>query len=253
MEFSRRNATHGFWLRADEGDSPHDAAPRSDSLILISSNKGQSPKEGVEMSLKRRFVLRLSVAALLLVLVPTLAMAQGLQGRNSLSFSAGGLIGDTMADASALGIPGFDLIDVDDGFLLMFRYEYGVTDNIGVEIGAGGATNNLLDVGPAFPGGELEIDTGEFLFNGGLVFNLMTGRIVPFAAVGIGLVNFSGDEIDETDFSFNFGGGLKIYATDRWFFRVDVRDHVTYPEDAPPIEAETLHLIEISGGIGVTF
>jgi len=203
------------------------------------------------MSLKKQLIPSSSAIVFALLLVTTPAMAQGLQGRHYLSFSAGELTGDTWFEIDQ---PGFDLIDLDDGFLFMGRYEYGLTDRIGLEVSTGGATNGRLHVGSGFPGGELEIDLGEYLLNGGLVVNLTGGRIVPFAAVGMGLVHFFGDDFEnETNLSVNFGAGLKVFVSRRLFLRLDVRDHVICAEDLPFFDADVLNLVEISGGVGVAF
>jgi len=203
------------------------------------------------MSYQKRLVAVLLAVIFALFVLTVTAQALNLKGRGSLSFSAGQLLGDTLFEGFFEGIPLFS--EMDDGSLFMFRGEADFTNNIGIEFGIGGATNDLIMSSPGVA--TLEVDMEAVMLNGGIVVNVPIGRLVPFVAGGVGLVNFSSDEafIDETDLSVNFGGGVKIYVTDHFFFRVDARDHLTFPEDTPDMDLEDVHLIELSGGVGVTF
>jgi len=139
---------------------------------------------------------------------------------------------------------------VEDEFFLGFRYTYNFTPRIGAELGLSLVPNASVEASNLGQLFEMDIR----FFNGNVVFHLLEGRFIPFAAAGIGFANFSSEVIDsttfidETDFAFNFGGGLKIFLTDTFLLRVDIRDYLTTPEDL-----ERLNLIEASGGIGFTF
>jgi opacity protein-like surface antigen len=139
---------------------------------------------------------------------------------------------------------------IQDEFFVGFKYSYNYTPRIGAELGLAlipGASVEASDLGELF---EMDVR----LFHGNIVFHLVDGPFVPFVTAGIGFASFSSDVIDdeqfidETDFAFNFGGGIKVFLTDTLLLRVDVRDYITTPEDL-----ETLNLIEFSGGIAYIF
>lgn len=67
-----------------------------------------------------------------------------------------------------------------------------------------------------------------FAYRGHLVAQLGLWSVVPFITVGGGGLTITGDALgDDTDYSFNFGGGIKAYISDDWMIRADVRDNVT--------------------------
>ena len=67
-----------------------------------------------------------------------------------------------------------------------------------------------------------------FAYRAHLVAQLGLWDIVPFVTVGGGGLTITGDALgSDTDYSFNFGGGVKAYLTDDWMVRVDVRDNVS--------------------------
>ena len=99
----------------------------------------------------------------------------------------------------------------------------------------------------------------QFSYTGALLFNMRTqGKFIPYFVFGGGGVSNMGDkptlnvngdatfdpgiigpvrERDNVSVRFDipttqgvalFGGGFKYYVTDRWGFRVDVRDHVIF-------------------------
>lgn len=220
---------------------------------------------------------------------PALAQEYGgyYAGRFSLTFSPGVLFGDTIYEGTVAG--NIDIKhEIDDGFLYLFRGEYAFTDNIAVELNIGGSMNeaeahttnavaNRLLLGPTSTT-SMEFDGSQFLLHGNLIYQYPMDSVVPFVTVGVGLVKWSLDveeltsqigeatlalstlealglsrnelEYDETDLDVNFGGGLKYHLTDSAVVRIDVRDHIVFPQDSDFFgEAETIHMLEVSGGI----
>ncbi|MBW3660383.1 MAG: outer membrane beta-barrel protein [Gemmatimonadetes bacterium] len=95
-------------------------------------------------------------------------------------------------------------------------------------------------------------------------WTLPLGPVRPFVSGGLGAVAYSPENRDgATDVLANFGGGLKVAFGERFRLRADVKDHVDLCE-APEFEEgegsddvgacfddETLHNIEISGGVEI--
>jgi len=73
-------------------------------------------------------------------------------------------------------------------------------------------------------------DADIFAWDVNLDYNILKERLTPFATVGLGFMNFSGSaygfDFNETDFSYNFGAGLRwdvaknifLKAMYRWTF-----------------------------------
>jgi len=80
-------------------------------------------------------------------------------------------------------------------------------------------------------GEDVSVDT--WYYHGEVTFNLLTrGRIRPYVTGGVGrnLLRVSGGD-NENYIGWNFGGGVRIQATRRIGFRVDVRDYVYNADD----------------------
>ena len=139
---------------------------------------------------------------------------------------------------------------VKDGFFLGFEYTFHFTTWLGTELDLAlipKVSVEASDLGKLF-------DMDIRFFNANAVVHLLNGRFVPFVTAGIGIADFSSETIDstqfinESDFAFNFGGGFKVFLTDTFLLRADIRDYRTTPEDL-----NTLNLIRISGGVAFTF
>ncbi len=207
-------------------------------------------------------------------------------GRFSFTFSPGVLFGDTLYEGTVLRVVDID-VDIKEGFLYLFRGEYAFTDRIAVEFNIGGSTNdadadtrNFVStlLGATSSLSSMEWDGNLFLFSVNALYQYPMDSVVPFVTVGLGLVSSSLDieavrsqvdgtritlsdieaagfsrdlfGYDETDLDLNFGGGVKYYITDNVAVRLDVRDHVVFPEDSPFFgDAETLHMLELSAGM----
>lgn len=136
---------------------------------------------------------------------------------------------------------------------------------VGVE---GSFVASPRDLSLSFAGLGAELNGKASFLEGNVLFVPIPGPISPFFTVGGGLHSFSLDvdfgalsaEAEVQKFGFNFGGGVK-FNIKALTIRGEVRDHVTRvgPGDFdPPValdlfDDETLHNIEISGGIGIRF
>ncbi len=94
-------------------------------------------------------------------------------------------------------------------------------------------------------------DVHGFLYHSNLVLNLPVGQMVPYATAGIGLIKSFGPGLEPfvTRFAFNYGGGVKfIRLAGPLGLRFDVRGYAV-----PDVGAQTLNMLEASGGLIFTF
>jgi hypothetical protein len=103
----------------------------------------------------------------------------------------------------------------------------------------------------------MAIHQGDFNM---LVYGTKEGaRIRPFATGGIGFANYvppgasatSGG--GATEFSFNYGGGLKVRLTSLLAARVDVRQYATRTPFGLPLASGWVHQTAVTGGVGIVF
>jgi opacity protein-like surface antigen len=104
--------------------------------------------------------------------------------------------------------------NIDDHWNINTEFLFGSTDFDGT---AGGTTVTL--------------DTDVFMWNFNVDYNLWAERLTPVVGAGIGLAKFSGDDFSETDFSYNFGAGVRWDATDNMFVKAMYRWTWTELED----------------------
>ena len=236
-------------------------------------------------------LLGLAAVCLTGMLMPSPMMAQEYPGsyaaRASFTFSPGVLFGNTIYEGTMLARIPYK-VEIDDGFVYVFRGEYAFTDRIAAEFNIGGSTNDAQGAMRNFvatvAGGTSSVESMEWdgnmlLFSVNAIYQYPMDTLVPFVTVGVGLINSSLEleqmqsqigttrltladilsagyvtrdilDYDETDLDFSFGGGLKFHVTGNAALRIDVRDHVVFPQDSPFFgDAETLHMLEVSGGI----
>ena len=74
----------------------------------------------------------------------------------------------------------------------------------------------------------------------------LTGNVTVIGTVAPTTITALGSTLnyDETDFAWNFGGGIKCFLNDTVALRLDARDIVTSMEDL-----STMHMIEMTVGL----
>ncbi len=97
--------------------------------------------------------------------------------------------------------------------------------------------------------GPATVDTELTLWNVNLDYNILKERLSPFISGGIGLFNTHADvwfdSIDDTDFSYNIGAGIRWDATDNLFIKAKYRwtyiefDH---SDDTPRFEGLSISI-----------
>ncbi len=87
---------------------------------------------------------------------------------------------------------------------------------------------------------SLKGDTTLFGWDINLDFNILKGHITPVLTGGIGLIKFDGDyengtPFEETDFSYNIGGGLRWDVTDHFLIKTMYRATWTKIKDTDEV------------------
>lgn len=113
-----------------------------------------------------------------------------------------------------------------------FGFGYNLNDylNLNTEFYFG-ATDISVSSGTA----SVDGDSTVIGMNFNLDYNILKGRITPVVTGGIGFMNFNGDfegySFDETDFSYNVGGGLRWDMGEHWFLKAIYRATWTKLQD----------------------
>ena len=149
----------------------------------------------------RRLCLGLTLIAM--IGIPAAAQAEDDYGRSGFYLGAG--IGFGWEQFEGTG--GFS--DFDNGIGLDGWAGYRFASNLATEI----QLEYLDRFNTSFMGAD--VDTDVVVFTGNLKAYLMTGRVQPFAVVGIGLLRaeaeFLGTSVSDTGFAARFGGGIDFY------------------------------------------
>ena len=137
------------------------------------------------------------------------------------------------------------------------RLTYHVTEYVFVE-GAYGRTDTDETSAERLSGGAKLVDDRLLeYYNASFGFNLFPGESFVagkwaftsdfFVIAGVGSTSFN----NEDEFTWNFGFGYKVLATDWLAFRVDARDHI-FDIDILG-ESQTNHNLEFTAGVSIFF
>jgi hypothetical protein len=92
-------------------------------------------------------------------------------------------------------------------------------------------------------------------FGAGYVRNFMVKgheKVVPFAAFGIGLIDYDNGTDGDSSIFYRFGGGFKYFFTPRVGFRLDVRPY-RWRGDGPVIPRSPYWAFDATAGVTVLF
>lgn len=161
--------------------------------------------------------MRRSNCLLIMLLAFVLVFAASAHaGHRADSFTLSPFVGGYLFDSDP--DPGFD-DDITYGLGVGYNY----TENFGVEAAFNYVDTEFENTATGVEGALYRID--------GLYHFRPDNRLVPYAAAGLGAFDFDVDGGgDETEFSANFGGGLKYFLNKTIALRADVRDVMTFPE-----------------------
>lgn len=144
-----------------------------------------------------------------------------------------------------------------DGFRFGFGFCLNPKTFFGYEVAYNYNRTHLESVSLGGDLGGMAIHQGDFNM---LVYGTKEGsRIRPFATGGIGFANYvppgssatSGG--GSTEFSLDYGGGVKVKLTSLLAARVDVRQYATPKPFGLPMASGWVHQTAVTGGIGIVF
>lgn len=102
-------------------------------------------------------------------------------------------------------------------------------------------------------GESIKADTDLLGWDFNVDFNILKSRLTPMITGGFGWIHFSGDfdgsDFDETDFSYNVGGGLRWDISDHFLIKAVYRSLWTKLEDTD----DSLRLDVIAFNLGYMF
>jgi len=108
-----------------------------------------------------------------------------------------------------------------DGGIGGVRIGYNFHPRFGLDMSVGGSTNDhMVELWALGEQLSTEETTELFFLHGNGIFHLLKGRFVPFITAGLGWTAF----VDDASFTANYGGGLKLFITERITLRFDVRE-----------------------------
>jgi opacity protein-like surface antigen len=128
--------------------------------------------------------------------------------------------------------------EVENHLAYGIRYQYQITPRVGLEAGLLlSPTEHQLFTANGGILGARDVGTSYWTANGVYHFRPVR-RILPFVTGGIGAARLSIDdpglEDSETNFLWNFGGGVLFPAADNFWLRVDARDYIYSLDDLGP-------------------
>jgi outer membrane beta-barrel protein len=147
------------------------------------------------------------------------------------------------------------------------RYQANITPHFGLEGNFMYSPAQFEFLGPE-PAGQGTTDLNAFYYNGNVVYNITpASRVIPYITGGAGAVSLVVDdpalESTETKFAGNFGGGVLFAFNERFGLRFDVRDYVYRVDEldtqfrhafnVPAGFEETVHDVNITGGLSILF
>ncbi|MBI5676564.1 MAG: porin family protein [Nitrospirae bacterium] len=180
-------------------------------------------------------LIQSNFVAVVLVMLATLAVTSSICSAEEWSRKGKGeffVFGQSMSSDAVTGL-GIEL-EIDDTIVGGFGVGTNLTDhvNLNTELFFGSTDVTARGFGSSI-NGDTTLFGGDF----NLDINILKGRITPLITGGIGFINFNGDydggsSFQETDFSYNVGGGLRWDITDHFLFKAMYKATWTTMEDS---------------------
>jgi len=126
------------------------------------------------------------------------------------------------------------------------RYSYFFTNRFGVE--------GSFGILPSDNAAE-NLSYNFVMFSGDGVFNLMTGKVVPYAVGGVGYMKnwVHEDVLPIADPYYEFGGGIKVFSIEDAWVGIDVRDQILPYAPVEGGDKETFHNLLATFSFGFQF
>ncbi|MEJ5167416.1 MAG: outer membrane beta-barrel protein [Thermoanaerobaculia bacterium] len=142
------------------------------------------------------------------------------EGTSEFEFFAGTHLGDNFVIHQRYGYT--EEKELNDSFLLGMRGSYFFEEHFAIEFTLAGTQSDTTD------GDNFDL----YYYHGNFLFQFGDGAFSPFFTIGIGATtlrypSYTADmeryNISDTKFSWNWGGGFKIYFSDNFALRTDLR------------------------------
>lgn len=169
-------------------------------------------------------------------------------GTHEVHVYGGALFGDKITDVAVAG----QRPELDDDATFGLRYDYNVTDALGLELSAGYSPNSVTKLA----GGDVDVDL--YTFDLDAVWNIRTGSaFTPYVLAGVGYASADFDRplvggiSDGDGFTLNAGAGLKYALTDHVLIRAEMR--YRYLDKLVDRFDDSLNTFETTLGVGWKF
>lgn len=142
------------------------------------------------------------------------------EGTSEFEFFAGSHLGDTFIIHRGDNFS--EEKELNDSFLLGMRGSYFFEEHFAIEFTLAGTQSDTTD------GDNFDL----YYYHGNFIFQFGEGAFSPFFTIGIGTTtlrypsytfDFKKHIVSDTEFSWNWGGGFKIYFSDQFALRTDIR------------------------------
>lgn len=142
------------------------------------------------------------------------------EGTSEFEFFAGSHLGDTFIIHRSNNFD--EEKELNDSFMLGMRGSYFFEEHFAIEFTLAGTHSDTTD------GDNFDL----YYYHGNFIFQFGEGAFSPFFTIGIGATtlrypsytfNFEKHIVSDTNFSWNWGGGFKIYFSESFALRTDIR------------------------------
>lgn len=157
---------------------------------------------------------------ILVLFFATLSFGFGREGTSEFEFFAGSHLGDTFIIHRGNNFS--EEKELNDSFMLGMRGSYFFEEHFAIEFTIAGTQSDTTD------GDNFDL----YYYHGNFIFQFGEGAFSPFFTIGIGATtlrypsytfDFEKHIVSDTKFSWNWGGGFKIYFSDNFALRTDIR------------------------------
>jgi opacity protein-like surface antigen len=194
------------------------------------------------------------IIGLFLFAAATSSFAEIKEQSAELGIHLGGIIGDDLMDTTVSG----STPELDDGFAWGFNYTYNSSPYWGLE---GRYTWHISEAANVSGGPDLDVHLFDinsvYHFNpySSYVFYGTAGigwAIADLDASITGTIDGVTQSVSDSDgFTFNLGGGIKIFLTEQFIARGDIR--YRYIDELVSIHEENLNTFEFTAGLSYVF
>jgi outer membrane protein W len=173
--------------------------------------------------------MKRSIAFSIILLLALPCLADEREGSSEFELFAGSHLGDSFTMESDYGYHTYEL---DDSVLLGLRGGYFLNNHLAMEFTLAGTLSQTWE-------GD---DFNLYYYQGNLLLHFGEANFAPFVTVGVGVTTTNRPDLStgygerrhqvtDSNFSWNFGGGFKVYFNNNFALRTDIRSYWTAMDD----------------------